>query len=153
MSKFYGILIICQLASTYVRSDSSKKFCDLVSKRDIARNFVHRRNHAKMSKAPNEEKIPLLIPQNQMVLPHYMGKGSDTDVNRKIYEVEPEGLSRKNSFSSERLPDDIPLLFPHEANGPESSAMENRWNDFHSSRYTPNEKNGHSRSRSNQPMT
>ncbi|XP_042054133.1 phospholipase D zeta 1-like [Salvia splendens] len=109
--------------------------------RDIARHFVQRWNHAKRSKAPNEEKIPLLIPQNQMVLPHYMGYGSDTGINRKI--SEPEGLSRKNSFSSETPPDDIPLLLPHEANGPESSVM-----DFNSSKYTPNEKIGHSRSRS-----
>ncbi|XP_047960602.1 phospholipase D zeta 1-like [Salvia hispanica] len=116
--------------------------------RDIARHFVQRWNHAKRSKAPNEEKIPLLIPQNQMVLPHYMGKGSETGINRKISQVEPEELSRKNSFSSEVPPDDIPLLLPHEANGPESSVMDNRWNDFNSSKYTPNEKIGHSRSRS-----
>lgn len=100
------------------------------------------------SKAPNEEKIPLLMPQHQMVLPHYMGISSDIDINRKISEFEPEGLSRKNSFSSETPPDDIPLLLPHEANGPESSVMENKWNDFNSGRFTPNEKIGHSRSRS-----
>lgn len=96
------------------------------------------------SKAPNEEKIPLLMPQHHMVLPHYMGKSSDIDINEKISELYPEVMSR-NSFSSETPPDDIPLLLPHEANGLESSTMENKWNDFNSSKYVPN---GHGRSRS-----
>lgn len=112
--------------------------------RDIARHFVQRWNHAKRSKAPNEEKIPLLMPQHHMVLPHYMGKSSDIDINMKISEVNPEEMSR-NSFSSETPPDDIPLLLPHEANGLESSIMENKWSDFNSSKYAPN---GHGKSRS-----
>ncbi|KAH6805831.1 phospholipase D P1 [Perilla frutescens var. frutescens] len=96
--------------------------------RDIARHFVQRWNHAKRSKAPNEEKIPLLMPLHHMVLPHYMGKGSDIDINRKIAEVNPEAMIRKDSFSPQTPPDDIPLLLPHEANCPESSIMENRLN-------------------------
>lgn len=88
------------------------------------------------------------MPQHQMVIPHYMGRSSVIDINRKISEVNPEGMSRKNSFSSETPPDDIPLLLPHEANGPESSIMDNIWNDCKSSKYTSNEKNGHGRSRS-----
>lgn len=136
--------------------------------RDIARHFVQRWNHAKVSlcashlfqrkvpvaniflpsnqrsKAPNEEKIPLLMPQHHMVLPHYMGKSSDIDISEKISKLYPEEMSR-NSFSSETPPDDIPLLLPHEANGLESSTMENKWNDFNSSKYAPN---GHGRSRS-----
>ncbi|KAF3641320.1 hypothetical protein T459_33696 [Capsicum annuum] len=34
--------------------------------RDVARHFVQRWNHAKRSKAPNEQTIPLLMPQHHM---------------------------------------------------------------------------------------
>ncbi|GFP79138.1 phospholipase d p1 [Phtheirospermum japonicum] len=74
--------------------------------RDIARHFIQRWNHAKRSKAPNEEKIPLLMPQHHMVLPHYMG-----------IDIIEEKMSWKDSFSPQTPPDDIPLLLPHEANG------------------------------------
>ncbi|TYH27331.1 hypothetical protein ES288_A02G061500v1 [Gossypium darwinii] len=40
--------------------------------RDIARHFVQRWNYAKRNKAPNEIAIPLLMPQQHMVIPHYM---------------------------------------------------------------------------------
>jgi phospholipase D1/2 len=40
--------------------------------RDVARHFVQRWNYAKRSKAPNENNIPLLLPQHHMVIPHYL---------------------------------------------------------------------------------
>ncbi|CAL9125366.1 unnamed protein product [Musa textilis] len=42
--------------------------------RDVARHFVQCWNYAKRSKASNEQAIPLLMPQHNMVIPHYMGK-------------------------------------------------------------------------------
>ncbi|KAK6121067.1 hypothetical protein DH2020_045196 [Rehmannia glutinosa] len=103
--------------------------------RDIARHFVQRWNHAKRSKAPNEQKIPLLMPQHHMVLPHYMGRSRDIDIEKKISEVNPDEISWKDSFSPQTPPDDIPLLLPHEANGPDSSIMENKPNGLNSSEY------------------
>lgn len=66
------------------------------------------------------------MPQNHMVLPHYLGRSRDMDINRKTSEVNPDETSQRDSFSSQTPPDDIPLLLPHEANGPDSSFMENK---------------------------
>ncbi|CAL9003314.1 unnamed protein product [Prunus brigantina] len=79
--------------------------------RDIARHFVQRWNHAKRNKAPNEQTIPLLIPQHHMVIPHYMGRSREIDVERKNKEETP------NSFSPLSPLQDIPLLLPQEADG------------------------------------
>lgn len=84
---------------------------------DIARHFVQRWNHAKKNKAPNEQKIPLLIPQHHMVLPHYMGRSIDTNIQNKSYRLEGRGIGREDSFSSLSPPEDVPLLLPPEANG------------------------------------
>ncbi|KAG8363867.1 hypothetical protein BUALT_Bualt19G0067200 [Buddleja alternifolia] len=105
--------------------------------RDIARHFVLRWNHAKRSKAPNEQKIPLLMPQHQMVLPHYMGRSREIDIKRNI----PEEISRKDFFSAQTPPEDVPLLLPHEAN---DSVMENKSNGFNLNEYYETELNGHS---------
>ncbi|PIN10122.1 Phospholipase D1 [Handroanthus impetiginosus] len=112
--------------------------------RDIARHFVQRWNHAKKSKAPNEQKIPLLMPQHHMVLPHYMGRSGPVDIEKKISEVNPEKISGKDSFSPQTPPDDIPLLLPHEANGPDSPIMENKLEDMNSDEHHPTELSGHS---------
>ncbi|XP_073292448.1 phospholipase D zeta 1-like [Primulina huaijiensis] len=93
--------------------------------RDIARHFVQRWNHAKRSKAPNEHKIPLLMPQHHMVLPHYMGRTSKVDIKRRTSEVNFEKLSEKVSFSPKSPPENIPLLLPHEASVPDASIIEN----------------------------
>ncbi|ONI04374.1 hypothetical protein PRUPE_6G317900 [Prunus persica] len=76
--------------------------------RDIARHFVQRWNHAKRNKAPHEQTIPLLMPQHHMVIPHYMGRSREIDVEKKNKEETP------NSFSPSQ---DIPLLLPQEADG------------------------------------
>ncbi|RXI01795.1 hypothetical protein DVH24_015144 [Malus domestica] len=68
--------------------------------RDIARHFVQRWNHAKRNKAPNEQTIPLLMPQHHMVLPHYLGRSSEIDIEKKNKEENQNGICRENSFSS-----------------------------------------------------
>ncbi|KAL0387383.1 UNVERIFIED_CONTAM: Phospholipase D zeta 1 [Sesamum radiatum] len=107
--------------------------------RDIARHFVQRWNHAKRSKAPNEQTIPLLMPQHHMVLPHYMGRSSSIDIERKTSEVNTEEIGRKDFFSPQTPPEDIPLLLPHEADGPDSTIMENKSNGLNSNDHFPAE--------------
>ncbi|MED6197985.1 Phospholipase D zeta 1, partial [Stylosanthes scabra] len=82
---------------------------------DIARHFVQRWNHAKRTKAPNEHEIPLLMPHHHMVLPHYMGKSKDMDIDGKKDDGEKD-LESKDSFSESPV-QDIPLLLPQESGG------------------------------------
>ncbi|KAM2713038.1 hypothetical protein EV1_032963 [Malus domestica] len=82
--------------------------------RDIARHFVQRWNHAKRNKAPNEQTIPLLMPQHHMVLPHYLGRSSEIDIEKKNKEENQNGICRENSFSSLSPVQNIPLLLPQE---------------------------------------
>ncbi|XAR49167.1 Phospholipase D [Bertholletia excelsa] len=84
--------------------------------RDIARHFVQRWNHAKRSKAPNEQAIPLLIPQHHMVLPHYMGRSREISIDSNA-EIKQTDVGRQDSFSSRSPLEDIPLLLPPEADG------------------------------------
>lgn len=110
--------------------------------RDIARHFAQRWNHAKVclftclfyvgsvfianiyppsiqrSKAPNEQSIPLLMPQHHMVLPHYLGRSRNTDIENKIPKLNSAEMNREDSFTPQTPPEDIPLLLPHEADGP-----------------------------------
>ncbi|PIA61265.1 hypothetical protein AQUCO_00300651v1 [Aquilegia coerulea] len=85
--------------------------------RDIARHFVQRWNFAKRNKAPNEQAIPLLMPQQHMVIPHYMGKSIDIENTSKKVEDNHIGLKRQDSFSSRSSVQDIPLLLPQDADG------------------------------------
>ncbi|KAK4782951.1 hypothetical protein SAY86_007325 [Trapa natans] len=82
--------------------------------RDIARHFVQRWNYAKRSKAPNEETIPLLMPQHHMVIPHYMGRSDDVEIEQKNLADSNKILQRQDSFSSRCSLQDIPLLLPKE---------------------------------------
>ncbi|KAI8024040.1 Phospholipase D zeta 1 [Camellia lanceoleosa] len=82
--------------------------------RDIARHFVQRWNHAKRNKAPKEQAIPLLMPHHHMVLPHYMGRSREINVESNT-EVKQKDISRQDSFSSRSPLEDIPLLLPPEA--------------------------------------
>ncbi|KAM7469917.1 hypothetical protein LguiA_008100 [Lonicera macranthoides] len=88
--------------------------------RDVARHFVQRWNHAKRNKALHEQAIPLLLPQQHMVLPHYMGRSGAKDIETNTAEIKQKEISRKDPFSSQSPAQDIPLLLPHEANGLES---------------------------------
>uniref|UniRef100_A0A1D1XVZ3 phospholipase D n=3 Tax=Magnoliopsida TaxID=3398 RepID=A0A1D1XVZ3_9ARAE len=82
--------------------------------RDVARHFVQRWNFAKRNKAPNEQTIPLLMPQHHMVIPHYMGKTKDVNVENKKQSENHGDLKREDSLSSRSSLHNIPLLFPHE---------------------------------------
>ncbi|KAG8636559.1 phospholipase D zeta 1 isoform X2 [Manihot esculenta] len=89
--------------------------------RDVARHFVQRWNYAKRNKAPYEEAIPLLMPQQHMVIPHYRGNSKELEVEIKSVEDNGEGIKRQDSFSSRSSLQDIPLLLPQEAEGPDVS--------------------------------
>ncbi|KAJ6722134.1 PHOSPHOLIPASE [Salix viminalis] len=67
--------------------------------RDVARHFVQRWNFAKRNKAPYEEAIPF------------------------TYAPAAYGIERQDSFSSSSSLQDIPLLFPQEADGPDGSGL------------------------------
>ncbi|KAL1223695.1 Phospholipase D zeta 1 [Cardamine amara subsp. amara] len=98
--------------------------------RDVARHFVQRWNYAKRNKAPYEDSIPLLMPQHHMVIPHYMGRQEESDIECQKDEDSIKGIRRDDSFSSRSSLQDIPLLLPqepidqdgssggHKANGP-----------------------------------
>ncbi|CAN1129823.1 Phospholipase D zeta 1 [Linum perenne] len=97
--------------------------------RDIARHFVQRWNHAKRNKAPYEEAIPLLMPQQHMVIPHYMGNSSPVEIKSKNADgsvrIPMQDSSSRSSFQ------DIPLLLPQEpeeldgsSGGPKSNGVE-----------------------------
>eukprot|EP00268_Persea_americana_P049344 TRINITY_DN5288_c0_g1_i2.p1 TRINITY_DN5288_c0_g1~~TRINITY_DN5288_c0_g1_i2.p1 ORF type:complete len:1115 (-),score=199.02 TRINITY_DN5288_c0_g1_i2:178-3522(-) len=98
--------------------------------RDVARHFVQRWNYAKRSKAPNEQAIPLLIPQHHMVIPHYMGK--DAESNKQ--EDNHEEIKRQDSFSSRSSYQDIPLLLPQEADGLDAANVNRKSNDLDTTR-------------------
>ncbi|XP_043711223.1 phospholipase D zeta 1-like [Telopea speciosissima] len=83
--------------------------------RDVARHFVQRWNFAKRNKAPNEQAIPLLMPQQHMVIPHYMGRSKEIEIESKKVEDKPKSIGRHDSFSSRSSLQNIPLLLPQEA--------------------------------------
>ncbi|XP_048427822.1 phospholipase D zeta 1 isoform X2 [Pyrus x bretschneideri] len=87
--------------------------------RDVARHFVQRWNYAKRNKAPNEQAIPLLMPQHHMVIPHYMGRSQEVEIESKNASNHREH-KRTDSFSSISSYQDIPLLIPQEADGLDS---------------------------------
>ncbi|KAJ4722113.1 Phospholipase [Melia azedarach] len=89
--------------------------------RDVARHFVQRWNFAKRNKAPYEENIPLLMPQHQMVIPHYLGRSREAEVESKNIEDNSKGIKRQDSFSSRSSLQDIPLLLPQEPEGLDGS--------------------------------
>ncbi|KAK8661784.1 hypothetical protein V6N13_091379 [Hibiscus sabdariffa] len=83
--------------------------------RDIARHFVQRWNYAKRNKAPYEDAIPLLMPQQHMVIPHYMGRSKEIEFEGKNVEENRKDVKRRDSFSSGSSFQDIPLLLHQEA--------------------------------------
>ncbi|TYJ96493.1 phospholipase D zeta 2-like [Cucumis melo var. makuwa] len=108
--------------------------------RDVARHFVQRWNHAKRNKAPNEEKIPLLMPQHDMVLPHYMGKRTELSFKNTDSEQDHQKQTTDDLFSSLSPQDDIPLLMPQEAGGlPDSNEQTNNLSMQHNSFNQPME--------------
>ncbi|KAL7220740.1 hypothetical protein ACSBR2_013600 [Camellia fascicularis] len=84
--------------------------------RDVARHFVQRWNYAKRNKAPNEQAIPLLMPQHHMVIPHYMGGSEEMEVQTHVGN-DHKDIRIQDSFSSRSSFQDVPLLLPQEADG------------------------------------
>ncbi|KAK1291392.1 Phospholipase D p1 [Acorus calamus] len=83
--------------------------------RDVARHFVQRWNHAKRNKAPNEQAIPLLMPQHHMVIPHYMGKSREIYTGREDLDDHHRTLKKQDSFPTHSYTQEIPLLLTQEA--------------------------------------
>ncbi|XP_074591557.1 phospholipase D zeta 1-like [Curcuma longa] len=73
---------------------------------DVARHFVQRWNYAKRNKALNEQTIPLLMPQQHMVIPHYMGSREPNPYNEK-QNVFSQDITKQYPFSPCQ---DIPLI-------------------------------------------
>ncbi|KAM7463111.1 hypothetical protein LguiA_031232 [Lonicera macranthoides] len=96
--------------------------------RDVARHFVQRWNYAKRNKAANEQAIPLLMPQQHMVIPHYMGSSRETAVGSKNVGENCKDFKRQGSLSSQSSFQDIPLLMPQEAEGHDGSIGEPKLN-------------------------
>ncbi|KAJ8447810.1 hypothetical protein Cgig2_015173 [Carnegiea gigantea] len=90
--------------------------------RDVARHFVQRWNYAKKTKAPHQRAIPLLIPHQHKVLPHYLGRGAEVDIptNEKRKDVH-----RQDSFSSQSPELDVPLLLPQDSDIADASKSNN----------------------------
>ncbi|GMP56973.1 hypothetical protein CsSME_00021250 [Camellia sinensis var. sinensis] len=84
--------------------------------RDVARHFVQRWNYAKRNRAPNEQAIPLLMPQHHMVIPHYMGGSEEMEVQTHVGN-DHKDIRMQDSFSSRSSFQDVPLLLPQEADG------------------------------------
>ncbi|XP_076929907.1 phospholipase D zeta 1-like [Bidens hawaiensis] len=95
--------------------------------RDIARHFVQRWNYAKRSKAPYEQTIPLLMPHQHMVIPHYMGNNREQDGRTENMDI-TKAINRQNSLPSFSAFQDIPLLIPQEADGLETSSAHPKQN-------------------------
>jgi phospholipase D1/2 len=85
--------------------------------RDVARHFVQRWNYAKRNKAPNRQTIPLLLPCQHMVIPHYLTGQEEAEAK-----VEAENAIQQAS-DQEKLASyvDIPLLLPKE---PEAARLD-----------------------------
>ncbi|KAL6990016.1 Phospholipase D zeta 1, partial [Sarracenia purpurea var. burkii] len=104
--------------------------------RDIARHFVQRWNYAKRNKAPNEQAIPLLMPQHYMVIPHYKSGSREIEVQTHAGNNHKD-IKRQESLSSRSSHQDVPLLMPQEAYGRDTSNGDSKLNlldrtrDFH----------------------
>lgn len=84
------------------------------------------------NKALYEEAIPLLMPQHHMVIPHYMGRSEEMEV--EVSNVDNhKGIKRQDSFLSRSSYQDIPLLLPQEADGLDTPNGEPKPNGLNSS--------------------
>lgn len=55
------------------------------------------------------------MPHHHMVIPHYMGRSKEIDIDGKKGKVNRKEIDRQDSFSSVSRLQDIPLLLPQEA--------------------------------------
>lgn len=67
------------------------------------------------NKAPKETTIPLLMPQNYMVIPHYMGRSPEIGTDGEKVTINCNNIKRQDYFFSQSPSQDIPLLLPQEA--------------------------------------
>lgn len=63
------------------------------------------------------------MPQQHMVIPHYMGKSREMEVENKNIQNYKD-FRGQDSFSARSSLQDIPLLLPQEADGPDASSGE-----------------------------
>lgn len=82
--------------------------------RDVARHFVQRWNYAKRNKAPNEQTIPLLMPQQHMVIPHYLGKSKEIKLKNNQEGASDKIIKSPDASSSRSSFQDVPLLLPQD---------------------------------------
>lgn len=66
------------------------------------------------------------MPQHHMVIPHYMGRSREIDIENKRIEENQDGIHRENSFSSLTPLQDIPLLLPQEADGVDAPSVDQK---------------------------
>lgn len=57
------------------------------------------------------------MPHHHMVIPHYMGRSKEVDIDDKKDEDNKNEIDRLESLSSQSPLQDIPLLLPQEADG------------------------------------
>lgn len=62
------------------------------------------------------------MPHHHMVIPHYMGRSNEIDIDGKKDEDKMKESDKQDSFSSQSPMQDIPLLLPQEAGGVVSSS-------------------------------
>lgn len=83
------------------------------------------------------------MPQQHMVLPHYMGKTCKIHIKTKTTEPITNNIGRKDVFSPHSPPEDIPLLLPREANEPEFCIISNKSRTLNLSDINQTEPRGH----------
>ncbi|KAK4433895.1 Phospholipase D zeta 1 [Sesamum alatum] len=98
--------------------------------RDVARHFVQRWNYAKRNKAANEQTIPLLLPQQHMVIPHYMGKSEAIEFGEENNFSNHKDTRRNDHLPSPSSFQDVPLLMPQEADALDAVKIEPKLNAF-----------------------
>ncbi|EPS62209.1 hypothetical protein M569_12584, partial [Genlisea aurea] len=89
------------------------------------------------NKAPYEPAIPLLLPQHHMVIPHYMGIDSESELGDNNINGYTRGIKRNDSFSTRSSFQDIPLLMPQEADGQVSESGDFKLNGLYISNDHP----------------
>lgn len=66
------------------------------------------------------------MPHHHMVIPHYMGRSKEIDIDDEKDEDNKKEIDKQDSFSSQSPPQDIPLLLPQEADGAVTSNGDDR---------------------------
>lgn len=67
------------------------------------------------------------MPHHHMVLPHYMGRSRNIDIESNA-ELKPKDICRRDSFSSQSPVEDIPLLLSFVADGLDTANVDRHLN-------------------------